>query len=323
MRTIHSLAEVDSSVPSVVTVGNFDGVHRGHQAILSVVRERASQLGAPSAAITFEPHPLACIAPERAPTPISTLEQKMRLIEDAGIDVLLIQRFSEEFSRIPAEAFIEKYFVEGFRAQLLCVGHNFRFGHHHRGDVATLRTSNSNFKVIEVPAVVVGDRAVSSSRLREQIVEGRAREARHLLGHCYEVGGRIVAGRGRGHTVTVPTLNLEPDNKLLPKDGVYMTRVAVEDEAWADALTNVGVRPTFSETERTVESHLLNRTPPEGARRARLRFVARLRDEQKFSSADALREQIEFDRSHAERFFRRFENVRQGESLPYSSQHRR
>ncbi len=102
-----------------------------------------------------------------------------------------------------------------------------------------------------------------------------------------------------------------------------MTRVAVEDEAWADALTNVGVRPTFSETERTVESHLLNRTPPEGARRARLRFVARLRDEQKFSSADALREQIEFDRSHAERFFRRFENVRQGESLPYSSQHRR
>jgi riboflavin kinase/FMN adenylyltransferase len=323
MKIIHSLAEAESSLPSVVTVGNFDGVHRGHQAIFSMVRARALELGVQSAAITFEPHPLTCIAPDRAPTPISTLEQKTRLIEEAGIDVLLIQNFTEEFSRLPAEAFIELYFLSGFHAQALCVGHNFRFGHQHRGDIHTLRASKRKFEVVEVPPVIIGDRPVSSSRLREQIVEGRARDVRRMLGHCYEVEGRIVPGLGRGGKLTVPTLNLDPDNRLLPADGVYLTRIAVDDETWADALTNVGVRPTFSETERTVETYLLNRTPPEGAGRARLRFVARLRDEQKFANADALRKQIEFDRSHAEKFFRRFEHVRQGEALECAPQNPR
>ncbi len=320
MKIIHSLSEADSSVPSVVTVGNFDGVHRGHQAILSVVCEQASELGVQSAAITFEPHPLTCLAPNRAPTPISTLEQKTCLIEAAGIDVFLIQKFTEEFSHLLAEAFIDRYFVRGLNAQALCVGDNFRFGHQHRGDIHTLRASKRDFEVVEVPAVIVGDRPVSSSRLRGQIEEGRVREARRLLGRCYEVQGGIVSGLGRGRKVTVPTLNLDPDNKLLPADGVYLTRIAVEDEAWADALTNVGVRPTFSETERIVETHLLNRIPPEGAGRARLRFIARLRDEQRFESADALREQIECDRSHAEKFFRRFVRVRQGEALECAPQ---
>ncbi len=314
MKIIHSLAEADPSVASVVTVGNFDGVHRGHQAILSVVRARARELGVQSAAITFEPHPLTCIAPDRAPTPISTLEQKTCLIEEAGIDVLLIQQFTEAFSRLPAEAFIEKYFVSGLNARSLCVGQNFRFGHRHRGDIHTLRASKFDFEVVEVPAVIIGDRSVSSSRLREQIVGGRPRDARRMLGRCYEVQGRIVRGEGRGGKVTVPTLNLEPDNKLLPGDGVYVTRIAVDNEAWADALTNVGLRPTFLESERTVETHLLNWAPPEGAGRARLRFLARLRDEQKFPSAEALREQIECDRTDGERFFRRFEHVRRAEA---------
>ena len=140
-----------------------------------------------------------------------------------------------------------------------------------------------------------------------------------MLGHCYEVQGKIVRGLGRGSKVTVPTLNLEPDNKLLPGDGVYLTQIAVDNEAWANALTNVGVRPTFPESGRTVESHLLNRTPLEGAERARLRFVRRLRDEQQFSSADALREQIEVDRSHAEKFFRRFDLLRQEDALECTS----
>ncbi len=321
MRIIHSLNSTETSGPSVVTVGNFDGVHRGHQAILSMVSTHARELGGLSAVITFEPHPLACIAPERAPTPISTLEQKVRLIEEAGIDVLLIQRFTEEFSLMPAATFVEQYFVGGLCARALCVGHNFRFGHQHRGDINTLREARYNFEIVEVPPVIIGDRPVSSSRVREKIVEGHAREARRLLGHCYELAGRIVSGLGRGGRVTVPTLNLEPDNKLIPADGVYLTRIAVDGEDWADSLTNVGVRPTFSQTERTVESHLLNRTPPEGAARARLRFISRLRDELKFPSADALREQIESDRAHAQIFFRRFGHYRQEDPLaclPYS-----
>ena len=288
-----------------------------------MVRERASELGVQSAAITFDPHPLACLAPERAPTPISTLEQRTRLIEATGIDVLLIQKFTEEFSCLPAEGFIDRYFISGLNAQALCVGDNFRFGHKHRGDIHTLRASKRNFEVVEVPAVIIGEGPVSSSRLRGEIVQGRVREARRLLGRYYEVQGNIVSGRGRGGKITVPTLNLNPDNKLLPSDGVYLTRIAVEDEIWADALTNVGIRPTFSETDRTVETHVLKRVPPEGGRRARLRFLVRLRDEQKFLNAAALREQIRHDRFHADKFFRRFERIQQGEALECAPQNLR
>ncbi len=311
MKIIRSLDEVGAPSPSVVTVGNFDGVHLGHEAILSVVRDRALKSGLPSVAITFEPHPLARIAPERAPTPISTIDQKIHLIEKSGIDVLLIQEFTKEFSSLTAGEFIGQYLVNGFQTETLCVGHNFRFGHQHRGDIHTLGAWKSKFEVFEVSAVMVGDIPVSSSRIRGQIARGRTREARRLLGRCYEIGGRIVPGQGRGEKLTVPTLNIEPTNELLPADGVYLTRTAVDDETWSPSLTNIGVRPTFPETERTVESHLLDRAPPAGAMRARLRFIGRLRDERRFPSADALKEQIQEDRSRAERFFRRFDTIRE------------
>ena len=309
MKIIRSLDEVVLSLPSVVTVGNFDGVHLGHQAILSMVRERALQTGIRSVAITFEPHPLIRIAPDRAPTPISTIEQKIHLIEKAGINVLLIQEFTEEFSRLRAEEFIEQYLVTGFRVQTLCVGHNFRFGYQHQGDINTLEGWKAGFEVFEVPDVVVGDRPVSSSRIRDQIAGGGARAARRLLGRCYEIEGGIVAGLGRGGKLTVPTLNIQPRNELLPADGVYITRTAVDDENWVASLTNIGVRPTFPETERIVESHLLDHIPPATATRARLRFIGRLRDERRFPSADALKKQIQEDRSRAERFFRRFDTT--------------
>jgi riboflavin kinase/FMN adenylyltransferase len=310
MRVIYSIAELGSPVPSAATVGNFDGVHRGHQAILATVAERAAQLGIRSLAMTFEPHPLKCIAPERAPLEISTLEQKVRLIEASGIDVLLVQTFSNDFSRVSAAAFIESFLVNAFHTRSLCVGHNFRFGQGHRGDIETLLAADAGFEVVEVPPVMMGASAISSSRIRGQILNGCVRDARRMLGRCYEIQGTVVSGKGRGRRIAAPTLNLDPDTRLLPADGVYLTRVAGVRAFFEDSLTNIGIRPTFGDSVRTIETHLLDGTPQEGTKEVRLRFVDRLREERKFPNAMALRAQIDRDRESARRFFRRLEQVR-------------
>lgn len=314
MKVIRSLAELNSCGPCVVTVGNFDGVHRGHQAIFAAVRKRAQSSGLRSAAITFDPHPLSCIAPERAPVPLSTLEQKVALIADAQVDLLLVQPFTPEFSRVSPEEFVKTYLLGAFQARILCVGHNFRFGHKHRGDVDSLRATGA-FEVVEVAPVLMGKLAISSSRIRREITHGKLRNARRMLDRCYEIEGPIVPGRGRGRRVAVPTLNMEPENPLLPRDGVYLTRLSTDDGTFDDALTNVGIRPTFSETERTVETHLLDKTPPVDVRRVRIRIIERLRDEHRFPDGQALREQIDLDRARARKFFRRLQRVRHEKEL--------
>ena len=311
MKVIRSLSEAQADIASVVTVGNFDGVHRGHSAILEATRERAATLGSRSVAITFDPLPLQLIAPDRAPVPISTLEQKIALIEQAGIDILLVQDFNKEFSQLSPEQFIQAYLAGPLRTRSVCVGHNFRFGHQHRGNIETLRSSKEPFDVVEVPPVIVGAETISSSRVRQLLVEGRVRHARRMLGRCYEIEGAIVSGSGRGKKVTVPTLNLSPANKLIPAHGVYLTRVAVDGAPYAESLTNIGVRPTFQERERTIETHVLDSLPPEGAGFARLRILRRLRDERQFPDAAALREQIAGDAAFARRYFKRVGGLRE------------
>ena len=318
MKVIQSLSEAQAGA-SVVTVGNFDGVHRGHSAILEAARDRATTLGSQSVAITFDPHPLQCIAPDRAPVPISTLEQKIALIEQTDIDILLVQDFNEEFSQLSPEQFINAYLVGHLRARSVCVGHNFRFGHQHRGNIETLREWNEHFDVVEVPPVIVGAETISSSRVRGLLLEGRVREARRMLGRCYEIEGAIVSGSGRGKKVTVPTLNLSPANKLIPADGVYLTRVAVDGAPYADSLTNIGVRPTFQERERTIETRVLDSQPPEGAGFARLRILRRLRDERRFPDAAALREQISGDVAFARQYFKRVRGLREATAVAWSS----
>src|SRR5438094_27655 len=224
MKVATSLADATVSHPSVVSIGNFDGLHLGHREILKTVVKRARELGLRSVAMTFEPHPIRFLAPDRAPPMISTLDQKIRLIEDVGIDVLFIARFDEAFSRLSPEEFIEQYLLDGLKGRSVCVGGNFNFGYRQRGTIQTLREFKSSLEIIEVPPVRVRGTIVSSSRIRELAGAGAVSRACRLLGRWIEIEGEIVSGAGRGRTMQVPTLNLKPDNELIPKNGVYVSR---------------------------------------------------------------------------------------------------
>jgi len=306
MKLIRHLEDLPDLSGSVVTIGNFDGFHVGHRAILDTLGERGRALGLPVVAVTFEPHPLAVIAPDRAPVPISTPRQRTRRLEAAGVDVLFIQEFDPEFSRLEPGDFISRYLIGAFRARALVVGANFRFGHRHRGTIETLRARTGDFEVVEVPPVVRGGLPVSSSRIRRCLAGGEVSRARRLLGHCYEMEGQRVGGAGRGSRKTVPTLNMEPWNRLIPKDGVYVTRVRLGESAdWLDAVSNVGVRPTFNGRDRTIETFVPDRVISRDEDGLRLKFLRRLRDECRFSDTRALRDQILRDVDDARRFFRR------------------
>src|SRR5262252_8298310 len=249
MKVVTSLSDADvSQQPSVVSIGNFDGLHLGHREILETVVRRARTLGLQSVAMTFSPHPIRFLAPDRAPRMISTLDQKIALIESTGIDVLFIANFDRPFSRLSPEEFIQHYLIEGLRAHSVCVGGNFNFGFQQRGTIETLRQFNSNFEIIEVPPVRVRGAVVSSTLARRLVSAGNVSRAGRLLGRWVEIQGKIVSGAGRGRTMKIPTLNLEPENELIPNGGVYITRIALKGGSFRDAVTNIGTRPTFNET---------------------------------------------------------------------------
>jgi riboflavin kinase/FMN adenylyltransferase len=235
---------------------------------------------------------------------ISTLDQKIALIESTGIDVLFIANFDRPFSRLSPEEFIQHYLIEGLRAHSVCVGGNFNFGYQQRGTIETLRQFNSNFEIIEVPPVRVRGAVVSSTLTRRLVSAGNVSRACRLLGRWVEIQGKIVSGAGRGRTMKIPTLNLEPENELIPNGGVYITRIALDGGSLRDAVTNIGTRPTFNETSQTIETFVLNAPVPEEVSEARLAFLYRLRDEKKFDSPEELRAQIAIDVRRAQQFFR-------------------
>ena len=303
MKVATSLAEVDVSHLSVVTIGNFDGVHLGHQQILQTVVKRAKDLGVRSVAMTFSPHPMRFLTPQRSLRLISTRDQKIRLMEKAGVDLLLIAPFDAAFSQLSPQDFIGKYLIQGFKARSVCVGHNFNFGYRGAGTIETLREYHQHFEIIEIPPVQARGMVVSSSAIRQLVAAGSVSRACRLLGRWIEIEGKIVPGAGRGRTMQVPTVNLQPDNELIPKMGVYVTRISLDNGPFLDAVTNIGVRPTFDESELTIETFVLNGGVPAGAGRARLDFVYRLRDEKKFPSPEALKQQIALDVRRAQRMF--------------------
>jgi riboflavin kinase / FMN adenylyltransferase len=303
MKIATSLADVDVSHPSVVSIGNFDGLHLGHREILGTVVRRSREMGLRAVAMTFSPHPMRFLVPDRPLRLISTLDQKIRLIEDSGIDMLFVAQFDTAFSRLSPEEFIEKYLIHGFTARSVCVGGNFNFGYRGSGTVETLRKFRQHFDIIEVGPVRVRGTLVSSSAIRQLVTDGAVSRACRLLGRWVEIEGKLVSGAGRGRTIQVPTLNLESENELIPKMGVYVTRISLDDGPFMDAVTNIGVRPTFDGSELTIETFVLNEVVA-GARRARLAFLYRLRDEIKFASSEALRQQIAVDVQRAQKFFR-------------------
>jgi riboflavin kinase/FMN adenylyltransferase len=304
VKVVSSLSDEDVPEASVVSIGNFDGLHLGHRQILQTVVQRAGQLGVQSVAMTFSPHPVRFLAPHRAPKLISTLEQKIRLIESTGIDVLFLVHFDEAFSHLSATDFVRLFLIDGLNARAICVGSNFNFGYRQQGSVETLKQFASNFELIEVAEVRVRGTLASSSRIRQLISEGSVSRACRLLGRWVQVGGELVGGAGRGRTVTVPTLNLKPENEVIPRMGVYITRISLDQGAFLDSVTNIGVRPTFGENELSIETFVLNDVVPANMSTARLDFLQRLRDELKFDTADALLRQIRKDVGRAQKFFR-------------------
>jgi riboflavin kinase/FMN adenylyltransferase len=282
--------------PTVLAIGKFDGVHLGHQEILRLAREEATAVGGEVAALTFDPHPARLLAPETAPVLIQTEADKLAAIESEGVDAVVVLRFDRELAARSAADFARGVISADLGASHVFVGSDFRFGHQRLGDVAALEAlgREHGFSVTPVPPVVVDGEAVSSTRIRKLVSEGRVAEAARLLGRPFSLTGTVVTGQGRGRTIGIPTANLVPETELSPGRGVYA--------AWAQhpageskAVVNIGKAPTFGERETVIEAHLLDFDGELSGASMRLSFEARLRGEQRFAGVDELVTQIRDD----------------------------
>jgi riboflavin kinase/FMN adenylyltransferase len=289
---------------TVIAVGTFDGLHVGHQKILQSVRERARATGQRATVVTFDPHPMRLLLPNRAPFLIQTLGQRLAGFEQMGLDAGLVLRFDHALSLVSAEEFIERILVQGLRVGAVLVGANFRFGHHGAGDVQMLSEFGRRlgFDVETIPPVEVDRKIVSSTAIRSAVANGDVAGAIPLLGRAFSLTGEIHTGAGRGRTILFPTLNLAPEQELLPKLGVYATESAVGGKLYS-SVTNVGTRPTFNGSGVTVETHLFEFNDTLTGGPMEVRFHQRIREERKFSGVDALRAQIALDRETARKFF--------------------
>ncbi len=308
MKIFNHLEEMPTDFGStIVSVGNFDGVHRAHQAVLAQVVRRAKARGARSLAVTFEPHPVRILRPDVAPKLITPLPRKLGLLATTGLDATLVLPFSRDLSLTPAREFAEAILGRRLRALEVHEGANFHFGRKAKGDVQKLAEygRDAGFEVKIYPEMKVRGDTVSSSRIRELLEEGRVARARQLLGRVFSLVSTPGRGRGYGHKYTVPTINLSQYEELVPNDGVYVTRTRINGECF-DSVTNVGYRPTFGHESFAVETHLLNFRPIEltAQTAVELFFLYRLRGEIKFPSIEALREQIAHDVHRARHYFR-------------------
>jgi riboflavin kinase/FMN adenylyltransferase len=277
----------------VAALGNFDGMHRGHQALLAQVGKRARALGGTPVAVIFEPHPAQVLRPEKAPALLMTLDQKLAALESAGVGGVAIVRFNHEVSRWEPEVFVENVLLKWLKVAEVWVGENFLFGRDRTGTFTLLRAlgQDRGFRTEKIDPVMYKDFVASSSRVRRLIAEGRVDEAASCLGHPYVIAGTVVRGDGRGRQLGVPTANLATENQLLPAHGIYATRAEVNGR-WHPAVTSVGVRPTIGDNKLTVETFLLEGSHDLYGTRMQLAFVQWLRDERKFEDLAALKAQM-------------------------------
>lgn len=290
-----------SGKPATVTIGNFDGVHLGHQKILRDTRELAARTRALAVVLTFYPHPARILRPSQAPLLLMTLEQRLAAIEDMGVDAALVLTFDESLAKVNAEDFVRRYLKETLAASAVVIGNTFRFGRGQEGD-ATLLT-RMGLEVHATPPVEVDGIAVSSTAIRLAVAEGRMGHAARMLGKPFSLGGEIQPGTGQGRKLVVPTLNLKMQQELLPLSGVYATETIVEGKTYRSA-TNVGMRPTFDGKRLAIETHLLDFSEDLTGGKMEIRFLRRLRDEQKFATPAELRAQVLRDIEQAKTYSR-------------------
>ncbi len=285
---------------TVVTIGNFDGVHLGHRTILARVVQRARELDCQPVALTFDPHPAKVLKPEGNLRLLTTPAQKVALLEAAGVHVVM-EPFTREFAAIPAREFVRDYLVERLKVREVVIGHDYCFGYKRQGNIELLQQMGQalGFTVQVVWAVEVQDAVVSSSLIRAMLQLGKVKEANRLLGRAYGVTGRVVAGKGRGAKILgVPTANLVSENDLLPSCGIYAVWVRKEGKR-LPGVANIGTCPTFDNQELTLEVHLLDFNGDLYGELLQVEFVSRLRDERRFPSIDELAAQIRADMTEA------------------------
>jgi riboflavin kinase/FMN adenylyltransferase len=307
MQIFHKFDEVPTGFgPSLVSVGNFDGVHRAHLRVLSEIVSRSRRSERKSVAVTFEPHPMRILRPDSGLKLLTPTPEKVRLLEQAGLDALLLLPFTRDVSLMSPREFVGKVLCEGLRAVEVHEGYNFHFGHKAAGNIEVLKELGRDlgFEVVVYPEMRLRRESVSSTRIRELIQQGNVGRARVLLGHAFGIVSTPGRGRGYGSKYTVPTINLSRYDELVPADGVYVTQTRVGSECF-DSVTNIGNRPTFGADSFAIESHLLDFHPLKitADTRIELSFLRRLRGEIKFGSVEALREQIARDIQKTRRYF--------------------
>jgi riboflavin kinase / FMN adenylyltransferase len=290
-----------AALHGVVAIGNFDGVHRGHRALIMAAAERARELGAPLGVITFEPHPREVLAPDQAPPRLAPFRIKARLLAELGVEHLFALAFTSYLMRKTPEQFVHDVLAGGLGIRHAVVGYDFRFGNRRAGDVATLAGLGQEygFGVTRIEPVAWRGEVCSSSRIRAAVCAGDVALARDLLAHPFLVEGRVVRGDRRGRELGYPTANLTPCRRSLwPADGIYAVRAAwggAESAAWRDAVASLGLRPTFDGRDRRLEVHLLDAEVDLYGRRLCCAFVERLRGEERFTTVEDLKAQMAKD----------------------------
>jgi riboflavin kinase/FMN adenylyltransferase len=312
MRVFVGVEEIARSIRNpVLTIGNFDGVHRGHQALFERVKDWAKKLNGESVVMTFFPQPLKVLAPETGPPLITLHEKKVELIASCGIDVTIVIPFDREFSRISAPSFVKDILVEKIGVKALVVGYDYRFGHGREGDIDFLRQMGDEcgFFVDIVSGMRVDETLVSSTLIRQLIKDGELREACRLLGRPYEVSGTVVTGRGRGGKLLgFPTANVRLSGQACPRPGVYAVEAEVNGSRYGGAA-NLGYNPTFGDDELSLEVHIFDFDKDIYDKPISVKFIDRLRDEQRFSGLDELVRQIRMDVARAREILSRKGNL--------------
>ena len=298
---------------AVITIGNFDGVHIGHQALFHEVVEKADAIDGTSIAMTFEPHPIRVLQKNNNPPLITLHEQKAELIERSGMDVLICVPFTKQFAAMSAANFIKDLLIDKIGMKAIIVGGDYTFGKNSEGDLALLKTLSPRlgYEVIVadwIKAVQnVADR-ISSTKIRELVMAGEIEPARKMLGRHYQIRGRVVKGRDRGGKLLgIPTANINLQDELCPKTGIYAVTVEHNDRIYR-GVANIGYSPTFEDNEFTVEVHLLNFTENIYDEKIRVNFIERIRDEKKFADIDELKEQIHQDIKTAEKILAAYDS---------------
>jgi len=300
MRVFKDIFHVEKNNDTIITIGTFDGVHLGHREIFNVLINKSKKNGCRNFVITFEPHPRMVLQPDSTIKLLTTFEEKVEILEEMGIENLLVIPFTKEFSQLTSEQFFKQYVLEGLGVKKMVIGYDHHFGKGRDGDEQKIRELGTlnNFEVQKTDAVTINETIVSSSKIRQAISDGQVQLAALMLGRNYSFAGKVVEGDKRGRQIGFPTANirLDNENKLVPKNGVYAVKVFLDNRVF-NGVMNIGLRPTFKETKIVLsEVHILNFDEDIYGKQIRVEFIEHIRDEKKFNSKEELIKQIEIDK---------------------------